>query len=247
MPVSVTKKSRVFKVASETPVVDLVAPDLTEPVPVPVPVPVATEPVPVATEPVATEPVPVATEPVPVATEPVPVATEPVPLDFDTEVAGLEPAVAAEPEMWRGIELEPVKTDMPPLESDKEEESDSEMPPLCTGKCTDCDCSSLKNNKGLTISAMIEKAIEDHLSPEESADDADAENEDEDEDESEAENTRPRTISDTIKETLEEHLNPKEPPSRPDYTLIIVSLTLAIGLWRLYVSVNTSVNGRNEF
>jgi hypothetical protein len=213
MPVSVTKKSRVFKVASETPVVavDLTAPDL------------------VAPEPAA-------------------------PIDFDTEVAGLEPAVAAEPEMWRGIELEPVKTesiktDMPPLESDKEEESDSEMPPLCTAKCTDCDCSDLKNNKGLTINAMIEKAIEEHLSPQESADDADAENEDEDEDEEDSDfkNIRPRTISDSIKETLEEHLNPKVPPSRPDYTLIIVAVTLAIGLWHLYVSVNTGINTLNEF
>ena len=239
MPVPVAKKSRVFKIASETPVVavDLTKPDLVAPEPL------ATEPL--ATEPLATEPL--ATEPV--ATEPV--ATEPV--DFDTEVAGLEPVLATEPEMWRGIELEPVKTDMPSIESEREEEdmSDSEMPPLCTGKCTDCDCSVLKNNTGLRITAMIEKAIEDHLSPEESdidANDADAENDDN----SETENTRPRTISDAIKETLEEHLNAKqlsEPskPSRPNYTLIIASLTLAIGLWRLYVSVNTSVNGRNEF
>jgi hypothetical protein len=212
MPVSVTKKSRVFKVASETPVVavDLTAPDL------------------VAPEPVVPEPV-----------------------DFDTEVAGLEPAVAAEPEMWRGIELEPVKTDMPPLENEEEEMSDSEMPPLCTAKCTDCDCSALKNNKGLTINAMIEKAIENHLSPEESdadADDADANNADaENEEESDFKNIRPRTISDSIKETLEEHLNPKEPPSRPDYTLIIVGLTIAIGLWHLYVCVNTATNTLNEF
>jgi hypothetical protein len=212
MPVSVTKKSRVFKVASETPVVavDLTAPDL------------------VAPEPVVPEPV-----------------------DFDTEVAGLEPAVAAEPEMWRGIELEPVKTDMPPLENEEEEMSDSEMPPLCTAKCTDCDCSALKNNKGLTINAMIEKAIENHLSPEESdadADDADANNADaENEEESDFKSIRPRTISDSIKETLEEHLNPKEPPSRPDYTLIIVGITLAIGLWHLYISVNTATNTLNEF
>jgi len=211
MPVSVTKKSRVFKVASETPVVavDLTAPDLVAPVSV---------------------------------------TAEPI--DFDAEVA-----FPVEPEMWRGIELEPVKTesiktDMPPLESDKEEESDSEMPPLCTAKCTDCDCSALKNNKGLTINAMIEKAIEEHLSPEESdadadadADDADAENEEE----SDFKNIRPRTISDSIKETLEEHLNPKEPPSRPDYTLIIVALTVAIGLWHLYVCVNTATNTLNEF
>jgi hypothetical protein len=227
MPVSVTKKSRVFKVASETPVVavDLTAPDLVAPEPA----------VPVTAVPVTAVPVTA-----------VPLATEPV--DFDTEVAGLEPVLATEPEMWRGIELEPVKTDMPPLESDKEEESDSEMPPLCTAKCTDCDCSVLKNNKGLTISAMIEKAIEEHLSPQESdADDADAENEDESEDLSEAENTRPRTISDTIKETLEEHLNPKEPPSRPNYTLIIVAITLAIGLWQLYISVNTGINTLHEF
>jgi len=224
MPVSVTKKSRVFKVASETPVVavDLTKPDLVAPEPS--------------------------------------VASEPLTVDFDTEVAGLEPVIttepvlaaerviAAEPEMWRGIELEPVKTDMPPLESDKEEESDSEMPPLCTDICDDCDCSSLKNNKGLTINAMIEKAIVEHLSPQESdADDADAENDDESEDLSESENTRPRTISDSVKETLEEHLNPKKPPSRPDYTLIIVAITLAIGLWHLYVSVNTSVNTLNEF
>jgi vesicle coat complex subunit len=218
MPVSVTKKSRVFKVASETPVVavDLTAPDLVAPEPA---------------EPVTAEPV----------------TAEPI--DFDAEVA-----FPLEPEMWRGIELEPVKTesiktDMPPLESDKEEESDSEMPPLCTAKCTDCDCSDLKNNKGLTINAMIEKAIEEHLSPQESANDADAENEDEDEDEEESDfkNIRPRTISDSIKETLEEHLNPKEPPSRPDYTLIIVGITLAIGLWHLYVSVNTGINTLNEF
>jgi hypothetical protein len=213
MPVSVTKKSRVFKVASETPVVavDLTAPDLVAPV---------------TAEPVTAEPVTA-------------VASEP--LDFDAEVA-----LAPEPEMWRGIELEPVKTNMPPLESDKEEESDSEMPPLCTAKCTDCDCSVLKNNKGLTINAMIEKAIEEHLSPEESdadADDADAENEEE----SDFKNIRPRTISDSIKETLEEHLNPKEPPSRPDYTLIIVGITLAIGLWHLYVCVNTATNTLNEF
>ena len=207
MPVSVTKKSRVFKVASETPVVavDLTAPDLVAPE-----------------------------------------SAVPEQVDFDTEVA-----LATEPEMWRGIELEPVKTDMPPLESDKEEEeeSDSEMPPLCTAKCTDCDCSVLKNNKGLTISAMIEKAIEEHLSPQESDADADAENEDEDEDEEESDfkRIRPRTISDSIKETLEEHLNPKEPPSRPNYTLIIVAITLAIGLWHLYISVNTSVNTLNEF
>ena len=227
MPVSVTKKSRVFKVASETPVVavDLTAPDLVAPEPA------------VSSEPVSAEAV-----------------------DFDIEVAGLEPVIAAEPvlaaerviatepEMWRGIELEPVKTDMPPLESDKEDESDSEMPPLFTAKCTDCDCSSLKNNKELTINAMIEKAIVEHLSPQESdADDADAENDDESEDLSESENTRPRTISDSVKETLEEHLNPKVPPSRPDYTLIIVAITLAIGLWHLYVSVNTSVNTLNEF
>ena len=230
MPVSVTKKSRVFKVASETPVVavDLTAPDLVAPEPS--------------------------------------VASEPLTVDFDREVAGLEPVlatapvlatepvlatapvIATEPEMWRGIELEPVKTEMPPLESDKEEESDSEMPPLFTAKCTDCDCSSLKNNKGLTINAMIEKAIVEHLSPQESdADDADAENDDESEDLSESENTRPRTISDSVKETLEEHLNPKKPPSRPDYTLIIVAITLAIGLWHLYISVNTGVNTLNEF
>jgi len=221
MPVSVTKKSRVFKVASETPVVavDLTAPDLVAPLTA----------APVTAEPVTAEPVTA-------------VASEP--LDFDAEVA-----LAPEPEMWRGIELEPVKTNMPPLESDKEEEkSDSEMPPLCTAKCTDCDCSALKNNKGLTINAMIEKAIEEHLSPEESdadadADDADAENEEE----SDFKNIRPRTISDSIKETLEEHLNPKEPPSRPDYTLIIVGLTLAIGLWHLYVCVNTATNTLNEF
>ena len=227
MPVSVTKKSRVFKVASETPVVavDLTKPDLVAPEPS------------VASEPVSAEAV-----------------------DFDREVAGLEPVLATapvlaaepvlatEPEMWRGIELEPVKTEMPPLESDKEEESDSEMPPLCTAICDDCDCSSLKNNKGLTINAMIEKAIVEHLSPQESdADDADAENDDESEDLSESENTRPRTISDSVKETLEEHLNPKVPPSRPDYTLIIVAITLAIGLWHLYVSVNTGVNTLNEF
>jgi len=219
MPVSVTKKSRVFKVASETPVVavDLTAPDLVAPLTA----------APVTAEPVTAEPVTA-------------VASEP--LDFDAEVA-----LAPEPEMWRGIELEPVKTNMPPLESDKEEEkSDSEMPPLCTAKCTDCDCSALKNNKGLTINAMIEKAIEEHLSPEESdadADDADAENEEE----SDFKNIRPRTISDSIKETLEEHLNPKEPPSRPDYTLIIVALTVAIGLWHLYVCVNTATNTLNEF
>jgi hypothetical protein len=231
MPVSVPKKSRVFKVKTEIPVVavDLVAPDLNT-----VSEPVATEPL--ATEPVATEPVP----------------TEPV--DFDTEVAPPE-VVGKVVEMWRGIELEPVKTDMPSLESDKEEEeeeeeekSDSEMPPLCTANCNDCDCSALKDNKGLTISAIIEKAIEDHLSPEESdadadADDADAENEDV----SDFKNIRPRTISDSIKETLEEHLNPKEPPSRPDYTLIIVALTVAIGLWHLYVCVNTATNTINEF
>jgi len=226
MPVSVPKKSRVFKVKTEIPVVavDLVAPDLN------------TVSEPVATEPLATEPL----------------ATEPV--DFDTEVAPPE-VVGKVVEMWRGIELEPVKTDMPSLESDKEEEeeeeedkSDSEMPPLCTANCNDCDCSALKDNKGLTISAMIEKAIEDHLSPEESdadadADDADAENEDV----SDFKNIRPRTISDSIKETLEEHLNPKEPPSRPDYTLIIVALTVAIGLWHLYVCVNTGTNTINEF
>ena len=95
---------------------------------------------------------------------------------------------------------------------------------------------------------MIEKAIEEHLSPEESdadadADDADAENEEE----SDFKNIRPRTISDSIKETLEEHLNPKVPPSRPDYTLIIVGLTIAIGLWHLYVCVNTATNTLNEF
>jgi hypothetical protein len=219
MPVSVTKKSRVFKVASETPVVavDLTAPDLVAPLTA----------APVTAAPVTAEPVTA-------------VASEP--LDFDAEIA-----LAPEPEMWRGIELEPIKTNMPPLESDKEEEkSDSEMPPLCTAKCTDCDCSALKNNKGLTINAMIEKAIEKHLSPEESdadADDADAENEEE----SDFKNIRPRTISDSIKETLEEHLNPKEPPSRPDYTLIIVGLTLAIGLWHLYVCVNTATNTLNEF
>jgi len=219
MPVSVTKKSRVFKVASETPVVavDLTAPDLVAPLTA----------APVTAEPVTAEPVTA-------------VASEP--LDFDAEVA-----LAPEPEIWRGIELEPVKTNIPPLESDREEEkSDSEMPPLCTAKCTDCDCSALKNNKGLTINAMIEKAIEEHLSPEESdadADDADAENEEE----SDFKNIRPRTISDSIKETLEEHLNPKEPPSRPDYTLIIVGLTLAIGLWHLYVCVNTATNTLNEF
>jgi len=226
MPVSVPKKSRVFKVKTEIPVVavDLVAPDLN------------TVSEPVATEPLATEPL----------------ATEPV--DFDTEVAPPE-VVGKVVEMWRGIELEPVKTDMPSLESDKEEEeeeeedkSDSEMPPLCTANCNDCDCSALKDNKGLTISAMIEKAIEDHLSLEESdadadADDADAENEDV----SDFKNIRPRTISDSIKETLEEHLNPKEPPSRPDYTLIIVALTVAIGLWHLYVCVNTGTNTINEF
>jgi len=217
MPVPVAKKSRVFKVASETPVVavDLTAPDLVAPL---------------TAAPVTAEPVTAA----PVTAEPVTaVASEP--LDFDAEIA-----LAPEPEMWRGIELEPIKTNMPPLESD------SEIPPLCTAKCTDCDCSALKNNKGLTINAMIEKAIEEHLSPEESdadADDADAENEEE----SDFKNIRPRTISDSIKETLEEHLNPKEPPSRPDYTLIIVGLTLAIGLWHLYVCVNTATNTLNEF
>ena len=217
MPVSVTKKSRVFKVASETPVVavDLTAPDLVSPVTA------------------------------------VPVTAAPVPVDFDAEVASLEPSVAAEPEMWRGIELEPVKTNMPPLESEEEDISDSDMPPLCAAKCTDCDCSALKNNKGLTINAMIEKAIENHLSPEESdadADDADANNADaENEEESDFKSIRPRTISDSVKETLEEHLNPKVPPSRPDYTLIIVAITLAIGLWHLYVSVNTGVNTLNEF
>jgi len=218
MPVSVSKKSRVFKVASETPVVpvDLTAPDLVAPEPA----------VPVTAAPVVPEPV-----------------------DFDTEVAGLEPAVAAEPEMWRGIELEPVKTDMPPLENEEEEMSDSEMPPLCTAKCTDCDCSALKNNKGLTINAMIEKAIEEHLSPEESdVDDTDANNADaENEEESDFKSIRPRTISDSVKETLEEHLNPKVPPSGPNYTVIIVALTLAIGLWHLYVSVNTKINTLNEF
>lgn len=218
MPVSVIKKSRVFKVASETPVVavDLTAPDLVAPVTA-VPVTAA--------------------------------ASEPEPLDFDAEVASLEPSVVAEPEMWRGIELEPVKTNMPPLENEEEEMSDSEMPPLCTAKCTDCDCSVLKNNKGLTINAMIEKAIEEHLSPEESdIDDTDANNADaENEEESDFKSIRPRTISDSVKETLEEHLNPKVPPSRPDYTLIIVALTLAIGLWHLYVCVNTGVNTLNEF
>ena len=223
MPVSVTKKSRVFKVASETPVVavDLTAPDLVAPV---------------TAEPVTAVPV---------------TATAPEPVDFDTEVASLEPSVTAEPEMWRGIELEPVKTNMPPLESEEEDISDSDMPPLCAAKCTDCDCSALKNNKGLTINAMIEKAIENHLSPEESdadADDADANNADaENEEESDFKSIRPRTISDSVKETLEEHLNPKVPPSRPDYTLIIVAITLAIGLWHLYVSVNTGVNTLNEF
>ena len=223
MPVSVTKKSRVFKVASETPVVavDLTAPDLVAPV---------------TAEPVTAAPV---------------TATAPEPVDFDTEVASLEPSVTAEPEMWRGIELEPVKTDMPSLESEEEDISDSDMPPLCAAKCTDCDCSALKNNKGLTINAMIEKAIENHLSPEESdadADDADANNADaENEEESDFKSIRPRTISDSVKETLEEHLNPKVPPSRPDYTLIIVAITLAIGLWHLYVSVNTGVNTLNEF
>ena len=213
MPVSVTKKSRVFKVASETPVVavDLTAPDLVAPV---------------TAEPVTAVPVTAASEPV----------------DFDAEVASLEPSVTAEPEMWRGIELEPVKTNMPPLESEEEDISDSDMPPLC---------SALKNNKGLTINAMIEKAIENHLSPEESdadADDADANNADaENEEESDFKSIRPRTISDSVKETLEEHLNPKVPPSRPDYTLIIVAITLAIGLWHLYVSVNTGVNTLNEF
>ena len=217
MPVSVTKKSRVFKVASETPVVavDLTAPDLVAPVTA------------------------------------VPVTAVPEPVDFDAEVASLEPSVTAEPEMWRGIELEPVKTNMPPLESEEEDISDSDMPPLCAAKCTDCDCSALKNNKGLTINAMIEKAIENHLSPEESdadADDADANNADaENEEESDFKSIRPRTISDSVKETLEEHLNPKVPPSRPDYTLIIVAITLAIGLWHLYVSVNTGVNTLNEF
>ena len=217
MPVSVTKKSRVFKVASETPVVavDLTAPDLVAPVTA------------------------------------VPVTAVPEPVDFDAEVASLEPSVTAEPEMWRGIELEPVKTDMPSLESEEEDISDSDMPPLCAAKCTDCDCSALKNNKGLTINAMIEKAIENHLSPEESdadADDADANNADaENEEESDFKSIRPRTISDSVKETLEEHLNPKVPPSRPDYTLIIVAITLAIGLWHLYVSVNTGVNTLNEF
>ena len=223
MPVSVTKKSRVFKVASETPVVavDLTAPDLVAPV---------------TAEPVTAVPVTAA-------------ASEPV--DFDAEVASLEPSVTAEPEMWRGIELEPVKTDMPSLESEEEDISDSDMPPLCAAKCTDCDCSALNNNKGLTINAMIEKAIENHLSPEESdadADDADANNADaENEEESDFKSIRPRTISDSVKETLEEHLNPKVPPSRPDYTLIIVAITLAIGLWHLYVSVNTGVNTLNEF
>ena len=223
MPVSVTKKSRVFKVASETPVVavDLTAPDLVAPV---------------TAEPVTAVPV---------------TATAPEPVDFDAEVASLEPSVTAEPEMWRGIELEPVKTNMPPLESEEEDISDSDMPPLCAAKCTDCDCSALKNNKGLTINAMIEKAIENHLSPEESdadADDADANNADaENEEESDFKSIRPRTISDSVKETLEEHLNPKVPPSRPDYTLIIVAITLAIGLWHLYVSVNTGVNTLNEF
>ena len=218
MPVSVTKKSRVFKVASETPVVavDLTAPDLVSPV---------------TAEPVTA---------VPVTAVPVTAASEPV--DFDAEVASLEPSVTAEPEMWRGIELEPVKTNMPPLESEEEDISDSDMPPLC---------SALKNNKGLTINAMIEKAIENHLSPEESdadADDADANNADaENEEESDFKSIRPRTISDSVKETLEEHLNPKVPPSRPDYTLIIVAITLAIGLWHLYVSVNTGVNTLNEF
>ena len=213
MPVSVTKKSRVFKVASETPVVavDLTAPDLVAPV---------------TAEPVTA----------------VPVTAVPEPVDFDAEVASLEPSVTAEPEMWRGIELEPVKTDMPSLESEEEDISDSDMPPLC---------SALKNNKGLTINAMIEKAIENHLSPEESdadADDADANNADaENEEESDFKSIRPRTISDSVKETLEEHLNPKVPPSRPDYTLIIVAITLAIGLWHLYVSVNTGVNTLNEF
>ena len=213
MPVSVTKKSRVFKVASETPVVavDLTAPDLVAPVTA-----------------------------VPVTA--VPVTAVPEPVDFDAEVASLEPSVTAEPEMWRGIELEPVKTNMPPLESEEEDISDSDMPPLC---------SALKNNKGLTINAMIEKAIENHLSPEESdadADDADANNADaENEEESDFKSIRPRTISDSVKETLEEHLNPKVPPSRPDYTLIIVAITLAIGLWHLYVSVNTGVNTLNEF
>ena len=213
MPVSVTKKSRVFKVASETPVVavDLTAPDLVAPV---------------TAEPVTA----------------VPVTAAPEPVDFDAEVASLEPSVTAEPEMWRGIELEPVKTNMPPLESEEEDISDSDMPPLC---------SALKNNKGLTINAMIEKAIENHLSPEESdadADDADANNADaENEEESDFKSIRPRTISDSVKETLEEHLNPKVPPSRPDYTLIIVAITLAIGLWHLYVSVNTGVNTLNEF
>ena len=223
MPVSVTKKSRVFKVASETPVVavDLTAPDLVAPV---------------TAEPVTAVPV---------------TATAPEPVDFDAEVASLEPSVTAEPEMWRGIELEPVKTDMPSLESEEEDISDSDMPPLCAAKCTDCDCSALNNNKGLTINAMIEKAIENHLSPEESdadADDADANNADaENEEESDFKSIRPRTISDSVKETLEEHLNPKVPPSRPDYTLIIVAITLAIGLWHLYVSVNTGVNTLNEF
>ena len=227
MPVSVTKKSRVFKVASETPVVavDLTAPDLVSPVTA----------VPVTAEPVTA----------------VPVTAVPEPVDFDAEVASLEPSVTAEPEMWRGIELEPVKTDMPSLESEEEDISDSDMPPLCAAKCTDCDSSALKNNKGLTINAMIEKAIENHLSPEESdadADDADANNADaENEEESDFKSIRPRTISDSVKETLEEHLNPKVPPSRPNYTLIIVAVTLAIGLWHLYVSVNTSVNTLNEF
>ena len=213
MPVSVTKKSRVFKVASETPVVavDLTAPDLVAPV---------------TAEPVTA----------------VPVTAVPEPVDFDAEVASLEPSVTAEPEMWRGIELEPVKTNMPPLESEEEDISDSDMPPLC---------SALNNNKGLTINAMIEKAIENHLSPEESdadADDADANNADaENEEESDFKSIRPRTISDSVKETLEEHLNPKVPPSRPDYTLIIVAITLAIGLWHLYISVNTGVNTLNEF
>lgn len=240
---STTKKPRVIKIAT-TPVVsvDLTTPDLVT----------IAEP----TESAPTESAPTESA----VTESAAVVATDEQLD-DEQLVIEEPVVGKAVEMWRGIELEPVKTDMPSLESEGEvvepdaeaqaeaDESESDMPPLCSGNCDSCDCSALKKNKGATILAAIEKALENHLNPDVEHEDEDADDEGDD---TEDINTRTRTISDTIKETIENHLvetetvNDQATTSKPNYRLILGTVVVALGLWRLYASVSSSTNARNE-
>lgn len=214
------KKSRVFKIAADSPQVDITA----------VEAPAAVEP------PAVVEPPPPVEAPAAVEEPVVEAAPEPVIKDDVTEEGVAEEA--PQTEMWRGIELDPASSDV--QETTTTDLDD--MPGLCNENCeNECDCSALKNNKGLSISAIIEKELENN-----NADD-EAEAEDEAEDEDENVETRPRSISDAIKQTLEDHLIPNKPPPPPDYRFIIYAATFAFCLWRLYTSINTSINSSNEF